>query len=281
MTSDYSFLPVLGAGVGLRKQFFKEIVRTTQPVAWLEIVPENFMAFGGYPLSVLDACAKRWTIISHGVNLSIGSLDPLNADYIDKLNTLLERVKAPWYSDHLCFTSIGGDYFHDLLALPFSEEAADHVTKRVKQLQKKIKRPFLLENPSYYVRMPGAQMDEAAFFNRVLEGADCGLLLDVNNVYVNSRNHGYDAKDFIRQLPLHRVGQIHMAGHKESGDVIIDTHEGPIIDPVWELYDFTLQEMGRPVSTLIEWDTNVPPLEKVLAEAAKAEDILKGSALVR
>ena len=165
---------------------------------------------------------------------------------------VLERTRALWYSDHMCFTSIGGEVFHDLLPLPFSNEAAVHVVTRVKQLKKRIALPFLLENPSYYVMPPGAQMSEAAFFNRVLETADCGMLLDVNNVYVNSRNHGFDPKEFIRQLPLHRVGQIHMAGHKDCGDVIVDTHEGPIIDPVWDLYRFTMEQIGRPgVSTLI------------------------------
>lgn len=272
--SDFESLPVYGAGVGLRKQFFKDIFQTQAPIGWLEVVPENFMNFGGYPLHVLDECAKRWPIVTHGVNLSIGSCDPLNEDYVQKLDALLERVKAPWYSDHLCFTSIGGGYFHDLIALPFSFEAADHVANRVLKLKKKIKRPFLLENPSYYVKMPGAQMAEAEFITSVLEKADCGLMLDVNNVYVNSRNHGYDAYEFIRKLPLHRVGQIHMAGHKDNGDTLVDTHEGPIIDPVWKLFEFTIEQMGRQVSTLIEWDTNVPPLERVLDEARIADKIL-------
>ena len=183
-------------------------------------------------------------------------------------------MKSPWYSDHLCFTSVGGEYFHDLIVLPFSDEAVEHVAKRVRQLQKKIPVPFLLENPSYYVKMPGAQMSEADFIRTILESADCGFLLDINNVYVNSRNHGYDAKAFIRQLPLERVAQIHMAGHLDRGDVIIDTHEGPIVDPVWDLYEFTLKEMGRPTSTLIEWDTHVPPLAQVVDEALHAQRII-------
>src|SRR5262249_1784535 len=148
-------------------------------------------------------------------NLSIGTVDPLNVEYIERLKTLCDKTHALWYSDHLCFTSIGGEYFHDFLPLPFTNEAVDHVVWRVKQVKKRIALPFLLENPSYYVRPPGAQMSEAAFFNRVLEEADCGMLLDINNVYVNSRNHGFDPREFIRQLPLHRVGQIHMAGHKD------------------------------------------------------------------
>lgn len=273
--SDFESLPVLGAGIGLRKQHFRDLTKTELPVGWLEIVPENFMNFGGFPQTILDTMAQRFPIVSHGVNLSIGSCDPLNEEYLDRLKTLLERTRALWYSDHLCFTSIGGEYFHDLLPLPFSHEAADHVVSRVKQLQKRIALPFLLENPSYYVKMPGAEMSEAEFFNKVLEEADCGMLLDVNNVYVNSRNHGFDAREFIRQLPLHRVGQIHMAGHLDRGDVIIDTHEGPIIDPVWELYEFTLQQIGRSVSTLIEWDTNVPPLGQVVGEAVHAQGIIE------
>ncbi len=274
-TNDYSSLPVLGAGIGLRKEHFQSLKTTELPVQWLEIIPENFMAFGGYPQAVLDFVTSRWPIISHGVNLSIGSIDPLNEDYLNRLKTLLTQTKALWYSDHLCFTSSGGEYFHDLLPLPFTYEAADHVIKRVHQLQKKIKLPFLLENPSYYVLPPGAEMSETDFFNRVLDRADCGMLLDVNNVYVNSRNHGFDAKNFIRRLPLHRVAQIHMAGHFDRGDVIIDTHEGPIIDPVWDLYRFTMEAIGRPVSTLIEWDTNVPALSAVVDEAVRAESIVR------
>jgi uncharacterized protein len=272
--SDFEHLPILGAGIGLRKQHFRELKKTDLPVGWLEIVPENFMNFGGFPQAMLDLCSRRWPIVSHGVNLSIGSVDPLNEEYVEKLKAVLQRTRALWYSDHLCFTSVGGEYFHDLLALPFSEEAAAHVATRVRQLKKKINLPFLLENPSYYVEMPGAQMDEAAFITRVLEEADCGMLLDVNNVYVNSRNHGYDAKEFIRRLPLHRVAQIHMAGHKDLGHVIVDTHEGPIIDPVWDLYEFTLRAIERPVSTLIEWDTHVPALADVVAEAAHAQRII-------
>ncbi len=273
-TSDFESLPNLGAGIGLRKEHFRELKKDLR-VGWLEIIAENFMNFGGFPLSVLDYCSRRWTLVSHGVNLSIGSVDPLNPEYVERLKTLLERARAPWFSDHLCFTSVGGAYFHDLLPLPFSHEAADHVIARVKKLKKKIQTPFLLENPSYYVQIPGAQMDEAAFFTQVLEGADCGMLLDVNNVFVNSRNHNFDPREFIRRLPLHRVSQIHMAGHKDMGDVIVDTHEGPIIDPVWDIYKFTVEAIGRPVSTLIEWDTNVPPLEQVLAEAQKAQKIVE------
>jgi uncharacterized protein (UPF0276 family) len=273
--SDFESLPILGAGIGLRKQHFQELKKTDLPVGWLEIVPENFMNFGGFPQAMLDLCARLWPIVSHGVNLSIGSVDSLNEEYVDRLKTVLERTRALWYSDHLCFTSVGGEYFHDLLPLPFSNEAADHVVARVKQLKKKISLPFLLENPSYYVKMPGGEMPEAEFFHKVLEGADCGMLLDVNNVYVNSKNHGFDPKAFIRALPLHRVGQIHMAGHFDRGDVVIDTHEGPIIDPVWDLYRFTIETIGRPVSTLIEWDTNVPPLAQVVAEARHAQGIIE------
>lgn len=275
-TTEFSSLPSLGAGLGLRKEHFKELAPENDGVGWLEIIAENFMNFGGFPLSVLDYCARHWTMVSHGVNLSIGSVDPLNEEYLDRLKTLLDRIQAPWFSDHLCFTSVGGAYFHDLLPLPFTREAADHVIARVKKVRKRIQRPFLLENPSYYIVPPGADMAEADFFTAILEEADCGLLLDVNNIYVNSRNHGFDPKDFIRRLPLERVGQIHMAGHRDCGDVIVDTHEGPIIDPVWDLYRFTLEALGRPVSTLIEWDTDVPALANVTAEADKARKFLSG-----
>jgi uncharacterized protein (UPF0276 family) len=273
-SSDFSSLPFLGAGVGLRKEHFRELKSGPHP-AWLEIIPENFMNFGGYPQAVLDYCARRWPMVSHGVNLSIGGTDPLDEEYLERLEALLGRVRALWFSDHLCFTRAGGDYLHDLLPLPFTREAADHAAARVKKLKKKIKLPFLLENPSYYVAMPGADMDEADFFTRVLEEADCGLLLDVNNVYVNARNHGFDPRGFIRRLPLDRVAQIHLAGHEDRGDVVVDTHQGPIIDPVWDLYRFTLEAVGRPVSTLIEWDTAVPPLKDVAAEADRARAVME------
>jgi uncharacterized protein len=274
MTTEIESLPNLGTGIGLRKEHFPELKKTDLPVGWLEIIPENFMNFGGYPQTMLEFCARRWPIVSHGVNLSIGSVDPLNEEYLDRLKAVLERTRARWFSDHLCFTSVGGHYFHDLLPLPFTNEAVEHVAGRVKKLRKRIDLPFLLENPSYYIGLPG-EMDEAAFFTQILEKADCGMLLDVNNVYVNSRNHGFDPRAFIRSLPLHRVGQIHMAGHKDRGDVIIDTHEGPIIDPVWDLYRFTLECLERPVSTLIEWDTRIPPLAEVVAEASRARGVLK------
>jgi uncharacterized protein len=269
--------PDLGVGLGLRKEHFRELREAALPagVGWLEVVPENFMNFGGFPRAVLDDCAGRWPVVSHGVNLSIGSVDPLNAEYVERLKDLLDRTRALWFSDHLCFTSVGGEYFHDLLPLPFTREAAAHVAARVKRLRKRVPLPFLLENPSYYVKPPGAELDEAAFFAEVLESADCGMLLDVNNVYVNSLNHGFDAREFIRRLPLERVGQIHMAGHKDCGDVVVDTHEGPIIGPVWDLYKFALEAIGRPVSTLIEWDTEVPPLAEVVAEAERARAVRK------
>lgn len=208
--------------------------------------------------------------------MSIGSVDPLNEEYLDRLKTLLDRVQAPWFSDHLCFTSVGGAYFHDLLPLPFTREAADHAVARVKKVRKKIQRPFLLENPSTYVVPPGADMAETDFFNAVLEEADCGLLLDVNNVYVKLETTGLTRRNSSGVCHWSAWGQIHMAGHRDCGDVIVDTHEGPIIDPVWALYRFTLEALGRPVSTLIEWDTDVPPLAKVTAEADKARRILSG-----
>lgn len=273
--SNFESLPNLGAGIGLRKEHFQALKKTTLPVQWLEIIPENFIHFGGFAQAILDLCANRWPIVSHGVNLSIGSIDPLNEEYLERLKTVLNRTQALWFSDHLCFTSVGGEYFHDLIPLPFSHEAADHVIQRIHQLKKRIPFPFLLENPSYYVQMPGAEMSESDFFNKILEKADCGMLLDINNVYVNSQNHGLDAKAFILSLPLHRIAQIHLAGHKNFGNVIIDTHEGPIIDPVWELYQFSLNAIGRPISTLIEWDTHIPPLQKVIDEALKAQTIIE------
>ncbi|MGQ0505700.1 MAG: DUF692 domain-containing protein [Myxococcaceae bacterium] len=280
MTGSYGqrhHLQPLGAGVGLRRELYEELPRTARALDWVEIIPENFLTLGGRAQRALDACSERFTTLPHGVGLNIGGPDALDDEYIAGLKQLVARIDAPFFSDHLCYSRLGGTYLHDLLPLPFSEAAVEHVVPRVRRVMGAIERPFLLENPSYYGVMPGKTMDEAAFLTAVLEQADCGLLLDVNNVYVNAKNHGYDPRAFIDALPLHRVVQIHLAGHSPREDVIIDTHIGPIVDDVWALYRYALGKTGA-VSTLIEWDQEIPSLDAVLDEADRARSLLRGSA---
>lgn len=271
--ADRHNLRYLGAGVGLRREFFAELPATARAVDWLEIVPENFMTFGGRPKAVLDQCRERWTVLPHGTALDIGGLDPLSDEYVEKLAALVRRVDAPFFSDHLCYSRIDGRYLHDLLPLPFTDEVVEHVAARAREVTTRVERPFLLENPTYYAQMPGASLDEATFIRRILEEADCGMLLDVNNVYVNAKNHGYDARAFIDALPHERVVQIHLAGHDVTEDAIIDTHGQPVCEEVWALYRYTLQKTGK-VSTLIEWDHAIPSMSAVLDQADRARQLL-------
>ena len=264
----------LGAGIGLRREFYEALPQTERSLDWVEIIPENFLTLGGRSRRALGACVERWPVLPHGVGLNIGGPDALDEDYITRLAALVKEVDSPFFSDHLCYSRVGGVVLHDLLPLPFNEEAIEHVVPRVREVMARVGRPFLLENPSYYARMPGGTLEEATFLRRVVEEADCGLLLDVNNVYVNARNHAYDPRAFVDALPLERVVQIHLAGHTRYPDVIIDTHVGPIIDDVWSLYRYVLERTG-PVSTLIEWDQDIPSLEAVLDEADLARAALK------
>ncbi|MEZ4474330.1 MAG: DUF692 domain-containing protein [bacterium] len=257
--------PYLGHGVGLRRPHWDTLFSEADRVGFVEILTENFMGEGGRARRILEQAVDTWPVVLHGTALSIGSVSPLDADYLEGLAALVKTTRTPWFSDHLCFSSVGGTEFHDLLPVPFTEEALAHVSARVKQVQAIANVPFLLENPSYYVQYGGAEMEEAEFLSALCERADCGLLLDVNNVYVNARNHGYDPYAFIDAPPLDRVLQIHMAGHDDLGDVIIDTHGAACIDPVLALYTYTLRKTG-PVSTLLEWDNAIPSQAELLAE---------------
>jgi uncharacterized protein (UPF0276 family) len=255
-----------GIGVGLRREFIREILKTERQVDWLEIVPEQWMASGGRQARLLSDCLERWTIVPHGTSLSIGGPDPLDESYLAEMNALLDRVKPPIWSDHICYATVGGVYTHELLPLPFTNEAADHTIGRIQALQSRVEVPLVFENATFYAHMPGGTMDEATFLKLILEEADCGMLLDVNNVYVNSRNHGFDPRAFLDRMPYERVRQIHVAGHTRTKDLIIDTHTGPIIDEVWALYRYALEKAGRLIPTLIEWDNEIPPLDAVLDE---------------
>jgi uncharacterized protein len=270
-------LPDLGVGVGMRLPHYQEIFETRPKVDWFEIISDNFMVPGGQPLANLDRALANYRIVQHGVSMSIGSTSPLDFDYLRALRTLLRRTGSPWVSDHLCFSEAGGVDSHDLLPLPYTEEAVRHVAARAKTVQDFLETRLVLENVSSYLTYTSSEMTEWAFLSAVVDEADCGLLLDVNNIYVSSYNHGFDPNAYVDNVPHHRVVQIHLAGHTNYDKYIIDTHGDHVIDPVWDLYRRAIGHIG-PVSTLVEWDTDIPPLATLLAEADKARVIREEAA---
>lgn len=270
-------LPSFGVGVGLRRKHFDPLPKTDRRLDWIEFTPENYMAFGGRPLRALDACKERWQPIAHGVNCNLGGSAELDGDYLQRLKKILDRVDSPWFSDHLCWSAIPGLNTHELLPLPFTREAVDHVVNRIRRVRAALDRPVLIENISTYVKMPGSEMTEAQFVSEILEKADCGLLLDVNNVFVNGQNHREDPWDFFNQIPMERVVQIHLAGHEDRGDVLVDTHGEPVCDAVWDLFAQVVPRLKHR-SILIEWDTGVPPVDRLLDEADTARRILEEAA---
>jgi uncharacterized protein (UPF0276 family) len=269
----------LGLGVGLRTTHFPYILRNQPKVDWFEIISENFMDSGGRPRYVLEQVAERYPVVMHGVSLSIGSTDPLDFDYLKKLKKLAAAVGALWVSDHLCWTGVAGVNAHDLLPIPLNEQTLAHVLGRVRMVQEYLERPLVLENPSTYVGFADSTMPEWEFLTRLAEDADCGLLLDVNNVYVSSVNHDFDPEEYIRNVPHRRVVQFHVAGHTDCGTHRIDTHDGEVIDPVWELYRQAHQLTGG-ASTLLEWDAKIPEFPVVHAEVLKAKNYMSGDRLV-
>lgn len=264
-------LPNLGFGVGLRTVHFPHILAERPPVDWFEIISENFMDTGGRPMKVLEEIAERYPIVMHGVSLSIGSADPLDRAYLRKLAALAARCKPRWVSDHLCWTGVAHRNMHDLLPLPYNEESLRKVVARVKVVQEVLERPLVLENPSSYVEFTGSTMTEWEFMRRMAEEADCGLLLDVNNVYVSGFNHGFDPRAYVDAIPPERVVQYHLAGHTHCGTHILDTHSDHVIESVWDLYARAARRSGGR-STLLEWDEAIPAFPVVHAEALKARE---------
>ena len=265
-------LPNLGDGVGLREPHFAHLMRTDPAawgVDWFEILSENFLDHRGYAAHVLERVAAARPVVMHGVSLSIGSADPLDPAYLDKLADLAERVRPAWISDHLCWTGIAGTNSHDLLPMPLTEASLGHVTARVKAVQDRLGRPLILENPSTYLQFAGARMPEWEYLGRLAEDSGCGLLLDVNNVHVSAFNHGFDADRYVDALPAERIVQVHLAGPRDCGTHLLDTHDSPVLAPVWALYARAQARTGG-VSTLLEWDSDIPPYEELLAELAKA-----------
>jgi len=262
-------LPDLGIGIGLRTVHFPHVLSQKPRIDWFEVLSENFMDTGGRPLWVLDQIAERYPVVLHGVSLSIGGSDPLDFEYLKKLSALAARTRAHWVSDHLCWTGIMGRNVHDLLPMPYSEEALRHTTERVRVVSDFLERPLVLENPSSYVEFAASTMPEWEFLARLAADADCGLLLDVNNVYVSAFNHRFDASTYVDAIPADRVVQYHLAGHTHKGTHIIDTHTGEAVPAVWELYARSIARTGS-AATLYEWDEDIPEFDVVLAEAQKA-----------
>jgi hypothetical protein len=261
-----------GFGLGLRTTHYEEIAATGPSLAWFEILTENYLVDGGRPLEWLDRIRADYLMVMHGVSLSIGSTDPLDQEYLRQVKALAARVQPLWISDHLCWTGLAGKNLHDLLPLPYTEEAVRHVVARVEAVQELLGRRILLENVSSYVSYRDSALTEWEFLSEVARRADCLILLDVNNIYVSAFNHGFDPDVYLAGIPAERVQQIHLAGHSNCGDHIIDTHDAPVIDPVWDLYGRAIRRLG-PVATMIERDDHIPPLADLLAELDQARAV--------
>jgi uncharacterized protein len=261
--------PDLGFGIGLRSVHFDYILKNNPAIDWFEVLSENYLDTGGRPLHVLDQVAERYPVVLHGVSLSVGSTDAVNFDYLRKLKALAKRIKAHWISDHLCWTGVTGLNTHDLLPMPYTDQALRHTIERVKIIQDFLERPIALENASTYLEFAASTWPESEFLAAIAEQADCGILLDVNNVYVSSFNHGFDPEAYIDRIPRDRVVQMHLAGHTNKGTHILDTHSDYVIETVWKLYRYAHRRLGG-VATLLEWDANIPEFDIVHGEALKA-----------
>jgi uncharacterized protein len=259
----------LGFGVGLRRPHYLQVLDDHPRMDWFEVTSENFMVEGGRPIEVLEGVRSRYPIVMHGVSLSIGSTDPLNFAYLRQLTTLARRFEPAWVSDHLCWTGVGGRNLHDLLPLLYTEETVRHVVQRIQQVQELLERPILIENISSYLEFTSSRLSEWEFLSAVAEEADCGILLDINNIFVNAFNHRFDPIRYIDSVPTDRVIQFHLAGHSDYGTYLLDTHDEPIRPEVWALYEHAVRRFGR-VATLIEWDDNIPDFEVLAALADEA-----------
>lgn len=273
MTSPRLGYPDLGFGLGLRTVHFGHILEHAPEVDWFEIISENFMDSRGRPRHVLRQIAERYPVVMHGVSLSIGSTDPLNPAYLKKLKDLAAEIGAVWISDHLCWTGVASRNSHDLLPMLLTEESLKHVAARVGAVQDILERPLVLENPSTYVGFTGSTMPEWEFLARLTDLTGCGLLLDVNNVHVSAFNHDDSPETYLDAIPAERVVQIHLAGHTDCGTHLIDTHDHPVLEKVWDLYRRFIRRSG-PVSTLVEWDAAIPPFPELHAEVLKAKTVL-------
>jgi uncharacterized protein (UPF0276 family) len=270
----------LGYGLGLRPVYYDEILATRPPIDWFEIISENYMIPGGRPLAMLERFRADYPIVMHGVSMSLASTDPLDLDYLQQLKSLAERIEPAWISDHLAWTGVHGVNLHDLLPIPYTSEALDHVVDRISRVQDFLKRRLVVENASTYVAFQESEMEEWIFIAEMARRADCLLLLDVNNVFVSGFNHGFDARRFVDSIPVERVAQIHMAGHTNNETHRIDTHDQPICEEVWSLYECARRRFGD-VAVMIERDDNFPPLAELLGELSRMREIDAKLALER
>jgi uncharacterized protein (UPF0276 family) len=266
--------PSLGFGLGLRVDHYEAVLSDRPPVDWFEVLTENYLVPGGKPLNYLMRIRERYPLALHGVSLSIGSTAPLDHEYLRQVKALAARVEPAWVSDHLCWTGVAGRNTHDLLPLPYTREAVDHVVARVRTVQEVLERRILLENVSSYVTFRDSPLTEWQFLAEIAERADCLILLDVNNIYVSSVNHEFDPLEYLAGVPAARVQQIHLAGHEDHGDYLVDTHDHPVRNEVWELYASALRHLG-PVSTMIERDDHIPPLGELCAELDEARAVAR------
>lgn len=270
--------PSPGFGLGLRSSHYGAFLAEPQPVDWLEIISENYMVPGGKPMQMLDAIRARYPMAMHGVSLSIGAVAGPDPAYLRQLRALTERVQPLWVSDHLCWTGVHGRQMHDLLPLPYTEEALAVVARNVARVQEVLGRRLVLENVSSYIEYQDSAMSEAQFLAELCRRADCLLLVDLNNIHVSAVNHGFDALDYLDALPRDRVQQFHLAGHSDYGDHLVDTHDHPVASPVWALYRAALRRFG-PVATMIERDDRIPPLPELLAELDTARAVASEAAV--
>ena len=269
-----------GIGIGLRIPHYQHIFEQKPVVDWFEIISENFMVDGGRPLATLDRILEHYRVVQHGVSMYFGSVEPLNREHLRRLKTLIKRTNTPWLSDHLCWGSVDGAYSHDLLPMPYTFEAARVTARHIREARDFLEVPIAVENVSSYAEFLMSEMTEWDFLNEVVERADCGILLDVNNIYVSSRNHDFDPYEYLNSVPAQRVTQIHIAGHSKFQKYILDTHDHAVIDPVWKMYDHAIRRIG-PTATLLEWDDKIPSFDEVHAEARKAEQYLLAPALAK
>ena len=262
-----------GIGIGLRVPHYRHILEKKPVVDWFEIISENFMVDGGRPLEVLDKILEQYRVVQHGVSMYFGSADRSNREHLKRLRNLARRTRTPWLSDHLCWGSVDGRYTHDLLPMPYTFTVAEHTAARIRQVRDFVEVPVCVENVSSYTEFHQSEMTEWEFLSEVVEKADCGILLDVNNIYVSSKNHGFDPYEYLNHVPHDRVGQIHIAGHTKFKKYILDTHDHPVLDPVWKLYEHAIKLCGR-TATLLEWDDRIPTFDEVHDEALKATRFL-------
>lgn len=273
-TTKIHNLPALGFGIGLRHEHFHDLLTPHPQVEWLEIISENFMVEGGVPLTVLEEFAERYPLIPHGVSMGIGSVDPLDREYLKKLRTLIRRINPPWFSDHLCWGQFSGTHMYNLLPVPFTKVSAKLIADKAKIIQDYMEVPFILENVSSYVEFQSSEMPEWEFLRWVAETADCGILLDVNNVYVSSFNHSFDPLTFLRAMPPERVIQFHIAGHMDKKTYLLDTHDHAVKKEVWTLFQEAVRLFGD-ASVLLERDDHIPPLKTLLKELEQARKVHK------